>query len=247
VGELDGKVAVVTGGSRGIGRAVAEDLAREGAKVILTGRNAYRARRTVREIAQNGVDVTSMILDVSDRTAVKIAFEGISQREGRLDILVNNAGIARDSLLLRLKPEDWDAVIATNLNGLYYCCQNALRPMLRQRSGRIVNMSSVVGLTGNVGQTSYAASKAAIVDFSKALAREVAARNVTVNAVAPGYISTDMTDNLPAEIRDGLTETIPMGRIGNPEDVAEAVLFLVSSRAGYLTGQVLQVNGGMYM
>jgi 3-oxoacyl-[acyl-carrier protein] reductase len=226
---------------------VAEGLAQKGAKVILTGRNAYRARRTVREIAKNGVDVTSMILDVSDRTAVKMAFEDISQREGRLDILVNNAGIARDNLLLRLKPEDWDAVIATNLNGLYYCCQSALRPMLRQRSGRIVNMSSVVGLTGNVGQTSYAASKAAVVGFTKALAREVAARNVTVNAVAPGYISTDMTDKLPAEIKEGLTETIPMGRIGEPEDVAEAVLFLVSSRAGYLTGQVLQVNGGMYM
>jgi len=170
----------------------------------------------------------------------------LSER-GRIDILINNAGITRDNLLMRMKPEDWDAVMATNVSGLYYCSQAVLRPMIRQRSGRIINMSSVVGLMGNAGQVNYAASKAAILGFTKSLAREVASRNVTVNAVAPGYIETDMTKELPAEATEVLQEAIPMHRIGQPSEVAAAVLYLASAGAGYVTGQVLQVNGGLYM
>jgi 3-oxoacyl-[acyl-carrier protein] reductase len=193
------------------------------------------------------LSVSSVVMDVSDGEAVESAVKGILSERGRIDVLVNNAGITRDNLLLRMKSEDWRAVMATNLDGLYYCSQAVLRPMIRQRSGRIINMSSVVGLTGNAGQSSYAASKAAIVGFTKALAREVASRDVTVNAVAPGYIETDMTRALPEASKKALIDSIPMQRIGRPEDVAAAVVFLASDAAGYITGQVLQVNGGLYM
>jgi 3-oxoacyl-[acyl-carrier protein] reductase len=245
--ELQGKVALVTGGTRGIGRAVAARLARDGARVFLTGRDAATAEEAARALSAEGGELVGVALEVSQRASVDAAFELVLGREKRLDILVNNAGITRDGLLLRMKPADWDEVLATNLTGLFHCCQAALRPMLRQREGRIVNLTSVVGLMGNAGQVNYAASKAGIVGFTKALAREVASRNITVNAVAPGFIATDMTAKLDQQARAALEGNIPMGRIGSPEEVAGAVAFLVSGAAAYITGQVLQVNGGMYM
>lgn len=242
--EWDSKVALVTGGSRGIGRAIAAAFAECGVSVVLTGRDSEKAQAAAEEI---GGQASGIAMDVRDRAAVDTAIKSVLEERGQIDILINNAGITRDNLLMRMKPEDWDAVMATNLNGVYYCSQAVLRPMIRQRSGRIINISSVVGLMGNAGQVNYAASKAAILGFTKSLAREVASRNVTVNAVAPGYIETDMTKDLPSEATDALREAIPMRRIGQPSEVAKAVLYLASEGAGYVTGQVLQVNGGLYM
>jgi 3-oxoacyl-[acyl-carrier protein] reductase len=242
--EWDGQVAVVTGGTRGIGLAIAGALAELGVRVVLTGRSADTAGASASAL---GAGVTGIAMDVTDREAVDTAIKSVLEENGRIDILVNNAGITRDNLLMRMKPEDWDAVMTTNVDGLYYCSQAVLRPMIRQRSGRIINMSSVVGLMGNTGQVNYAASKAAILGFTKSLAREVASRNVTVNAVAPGYIETDMTRELPEEATAALKEAIPMQRIGQPSEVAAAVVYLASEAAGYVTGQVLQVNGGLYM
>ncbi len=242
--EWDGKLALVTGGSRGIGRAIAAALVERGVRVVLTGRSEARAQETAEEL---GSGAQGLAMDVSDREAVARVIKSVLDEHERIDILVNNAGITRDNLLMRMKPEEWDAVMATNVNALYYCSQAVLRPMIRQRSGRVINMSSVVGLTGNAGQVNYAASKAAIVGFTKALAREVASRNVTVNAIAPGYIETDMTRELSQGATEALHEAIPMKRIGQPSDVAAAVLYLASEGASYVTGQVLQVNGGLYM
>lgn len=242
--EWDAKVALVTGGTRGIGRAIAAAFAERGVSVVLTGRNQETAQAAAEKL---GAGASGVAMDVCDREAVDAVIKSVLEKRGHLDILINNAGITRDSLLMRMKPEDWDAVIATNLNGLYYCSRAVLRPMIRQRSGRIINMSSVVGLMGSAGQVNYAASKAAILGFTKSLAREVASRNVTVNAVAPGYIETDMTKDLSSDATDALREAIPMHRIGQPSEVAAAVLYLASEGAGYVTGQVLQVNGGLYM
>jgi 3-oxoacyl-[acyl-carrier protein] reductase len=240
--EWQGKVALVTGGSRGIGKAIASAFSRAGVSVAITGRDEGRLARTAEELG-----VQPIVMDVCRRESVESIVKAFVQEKGRIDILVNNAGITRDNLLMRMKPEEWDSVIATNLNGLYYCSQAVLRPMIRQRAGRIINMSSVVGLAGNPGQANYAASKAGIVGFTKALAREVASRQITVNAIAPGYIETDMTSGISDDSRKALFEAIPMQRIGRPEDVAAAALYLASEGAGYVTGQVLSVNGGLLM
>lgn len=243
--DLTGKVALVTGASRGIGRATALMLAKAGARVALTSRGDA-AELVAAEIAAAGGESLALAADVSDAAAVSAAVGRILDGWGRIDVLVNNAGITRDQLLLRMKREEWDAVLATNLTGTFICTQAVLKTMVRQRSGRIISISSVVGQTGNPGQTNYAATKAGIIGFSKALAREVASRNITVNVVAPGLIDTDMTREISADAQASWASTIPLGRLGTPDDIAAAVCFLASDAAGYITGQVLAVNGGMY-
>ena len=245
---LDGKIALVTGGSRGIGRAIALRLVGEGAKVAVNYAGNQTAAEEVKAIIeQHGGTAMIVQTDVSDSTAATEMVARVHEELGGLDILVNNAGITRDTLLLRMKDEDFDAVINTNLKGIYACTKAAAKFMTKQRSGRIVNLSSVVGEIGNVGQTNYAAAKAGVIGFSKAAAKEFASRNVTVNVVAPGFIDTDMTAVLKDSIREKLIEEVPLGALGKPEHVADAVLFLVSDAASYITGQVLNVDGGMVM
>jgi 3-oxoacyl-[acyl-carrier protein] reductase len=244
--ELTGRVALVTGASRGIGRAIAIALAARGAAVVAAARGDGAAAVSD-EITGAGGLTEAVTLDVTDRTSVQQGVERAIERFGQLDILVNNAGIARDQLLLRLKQEDWDAVLATNLTAAYICAQVALRPMLKRGGGRIINITSIVGETGNAGQANYAASKAGLIGFTKALALEVASRRITVNAVAPGWIDTDMTRRIPDSARDAWVAKIPLNRLGRPEDVAAAVAFLASDEASYITGHVLAVNGGMHM
>lgn len=246
---LDGKIALVTGGSRGIGRAIALRLAEEGAKVAINYAGNQTAAEEVKAIIeQHGGTAMIVQTDVSDSTAAAEMVARVHEELlGGLDILVNNAGITRDTLLVRMKDEDFDAVINTNLKGIYACTKAAAKFMTKQRSGRIVNLSSVVGEIGNIGQTNYAAAKAGVIGFSKAAAKEFAARHVTVNVVAPGFIDTDMTAVLKDSIREKLIEGIPLGALGKPEHVADAVLFLVSDAASYITGQVLNVDGGMVM
>jgi 3-oxoacyl-[acyl-carrier protein] reductase len=239
-------VALVTGASRGIGRAIAIALAARGAAVVAAARGDGAAA-AADEITGGGGLADAVTLDVTDRGSAQQAVERAIARFGQLDILVNNAGIARDQLLLRLKPDDWDAVLATNLTGAYLCSQAALRPMLRRGGGRIINITSIVGETGNAGQTNYAASKAGLIGFTKALALEVASRQITVNAVAPGLIATDMTRAISGAARETWEAKVPLGRMGRPEDVAAAVVFLASDEASYITGHVLAVNGGMHM
>jgi 3-oxoacyl-[acyl-carrier protein] reductase len=243
--ELSGRVALVTGASRGIGRAIAARLAKQGALVLAAARGD-NASATVQEIQTAGGRADAVALDVTDPAAIEAAVSAAIERHGRIDILVNNAGITRDQLMLRLKRDDWDAVLSTNLTSAYMLTQAVLKPMIRQRNGRIVCISSVVGQSGNPGQANYAASKAGLIGFAKSVALEVASRNITVNVVAPGMIATDMTGVLPEKTREALVARIPLGRLGAPDDVAAAVCFLVSDEAAYITGQVLAVNGGMY-
>ena len=245
---LSGKVALVTGGSRGIGRAIAIRLAAEGAKVAVNYAGNKAAAEEVKAIIEKQGGTAHLIqADVSDASAACEMVERVHAELGGLDILVNNAGITRDTLLIRMKDEDFDAVIGTNLKGVYACTKAAARIMTKQRSGRIVNLSSVVGEIGNIGQTNYAAAKAGVIGFTKAAAKEFAARGITVNAVAPGFIDTDMTAVLKDSIREKLIENIPLGALGKPEHVADAVIFLVSDAASYITGQTLNVDGGMVM
>jgi 3-oxoacyl-[acyl-carrier protein] reductase len=244
---LDGKVALVTGASRGIGRVIAQTLAEAGATVVLGARDATRLAEAVQEIEARGGKGEAVALDVAEKASVEAALGGLLAKHGRLDVLVNNAGITRDNLLLRMKAEEWNEVLATNLTGAFLCTQLALKPMLKQRSGRIVNVTSVVGLTGNAGQANYAASKAGLVGFTKSVAREVASRGITVNAVAPGFIETDMTAAMTEKAREAVLAAIPLGRVGEARDVAAAVAFLASDDAGYVTGQVLAVDGGFHM
>jgi len=244
---LKGKVAVVTGASQGIGEAIAWDLSEHGAEVIVIDVQKEKAEEVVSRIKKNKGKAASYIIDVSKTDQVDNVLERIIGQHGKIDFLVNNAGVTRDALLMRMKEKDWDTVIAVNLKGVYNFSKAVIRSMARNRFGRIVNISSVVGLMGNAGQSNYAASKAGVVGFTKSLAREVAARNVTVNAVAPGYIATSMTESLPESVKKDFISIIPMKRFGKPEEVAQAVRFLLSEEAAYITGQVISVNGGMLM
>jgi 3-oxoacyl-[acyl-carrier protein] reductase len=244
--DLSGRVALVTGASRGIGRAIATRLASQGAKVVAAARGD-NAREAAEAIVAAGGAAEPLTLDVTESEAIDAAVSGVVERHGRVDILVNNAGITRDQLMLRLKRGDWDAVLATNLTSAFTLTQAVLKPMIRQRAGRIICISSVVGQSGNAGQANYAASKAGLIGFAKSVALEVASRNITVNVVAPGMIETDMTRSIADKAREEWESRIPLKRLGTPDDVAAAVCFLASDEASYITGQVLAVNGGMYL
>ena len=244
---LEGKVAIVTGAAQGIGRAIAETLARAGADVVVADLDQGRSQEAVAAITQLGRKALNVKVNVADWNDAKGMVDQVLKEWGKIDILVNNAGITRDGLLLRMKEEDWNLVLQVNLNGTFHCTKAVLQPMTKQRSGRIVNIASIVGAMGNAGQANYAASKAAVIGFTKSVAREYASRMVTVNAVAPGFIDTAMTQGLSADVKDTLQKQIPLGRLGQPADIAEAVRFLASDEAGYITGQVLHVNGGMLM
>ncbi len=244
---LDGKIALVTGASRGIGQAIALELCRCGAVVIGTSTSASGADGIGRQLAAAGARGAGIVLNVNDPQQAEAAVPDIQKRFGDIAILVNNAGITRDNLLVRMKDEEWDDIMATNLTSVYRLSKLVLRSMMKARYGRIINITSVVGVTGNAGQTNYAAAKAGIIGFSKSLAREVGSRNITVNCIAPGFIDTDMTRALSEEQRGALIQQIPLGRLGRPEDVAAAVAFLASPAADYVTGCTLHVNGGMFM
>jgi 3-oxoacyl-[acyl-carrier protein] reductase len=243
---LRDKVALVTGASQGIGRATALALAEAGAKVAVAARNAEKLAALVAEIEGRGGAALAVPMDVADAAQVKTGFQAVLGKFGRLDILVNNAAITRDTLALRMKLDDWDAVLRTNLTGAHLCIQQALGAMLKQRAGRIINLTSVVAETGNAGQANYVASKAGLIGLTRAIAVEVASRSITVNAVAPGFVETPMTDVLSQELKDKMKAMIPLGRFGQDREIAAAIVFLASDEAGYITGQVLGVNGGMH-
>lgn len=242
---LEGRVALVTGAGRGIGRAIALTLAQAGAKIAVLSRTEANAQETAQAIQQAGGNALPLALDVADPDSAEKAIEAVLKRWERLDILINNAGITRDTLLLRMKDEDWDAVLQVNLKGAFLFTRSALKPMMKQRWGRIVNITSVVGLTGNPGQANYSAAKAGLIAFTKSVALEMGSRNITCNAIAPGFIETDMTESLPEQVRTYALQKIPLARLGTPEEVAHGVLFLCSELASYITGQVLLIDGGL--
>ena len=244
---LSGKTAIVTGASRGIGAAIAHRLCEVGANVTVCSRSTESVSQIESALKEKGYTVNAMAADVSLKVDVEALVKETIAQFSQIDILVNNAGITRDMLLMRLKDEDWDAVLQTNLTGTMYCSREVLRPMIRQKSGRIINISSVVGLMGNVGQASYAAAKAGIIGLTKTIAKEVGTRGITVNAIAPGFITTDMTAKIPEDLQNKILELIPLQNFGIPEDIADAVCFLASDAARYITGQTLQVDGGMAM
>ena len=240
-------IALVTGASRGIGKAIAEALGAQGMTVVGTATSDAGAEAITQSLAAAGINGRGMCLNVSDDDSVNAVVKAISEEFGTITVLVNNAGITRDNLLMRMKPDEWDAVINTNLTSLYRVCKACLRPMMKAKTGRIINIASVVGVSGNAGQTNYAAAKAGMIGFTKSLAQEVGSRGITVNAVAPGFIDTDMTRELPDAQRESLLSAIPLARLGQPEEIAAAVAFLASESAGYVTGNTIHVNGGMYM
>ena len=244
---LKDKVAVVTGASQGIGRDTALALAEAGAKVVVAARNEEKLAALVNDIASAGGEAFAIKMDVADAEHVKAGFKQVIERFGRLDVLVNNAAITRDGLAMRMKKEDWETVLQTNLTGAHLCIQQALPTMMKARAGRIINISSVVAQSGNAGQANYVAAKAGLIGLTKAVAIEIASRGITVNAVAPGFIETPMTDVLPDKVKEELRTRIPLGRMGSPRDVASAIVFLASDEAGYITGHVLNVNGGMHL
>jgi 3-oxoacyl-[acyl-carrier protein] reductase len=244
---LKDKVAVVTGASQGIGRDTAVALAQAGAKVVVAARNEEKLAALVNEIAAAGGEAFAVKMDVADAEQVKTGFKQVVEKFGRLDILVNNAAVTRDGLAMRMKKDDWEAVLQTNLTGAHLCTQQVLPVMMKARAGRIINISSVVAQSGNAGQANYVAAKAGLIGLTKAIAIEIASRGITVNAVAPGFIETPMTDVLSDEVKTALKTRIPLGRMGSPRDVAAAIVFLASDEAGYITGHVLNVNGGMHL
>ncbi len=247
--ENDKRIVVVTGGSRGIGRAVAVRMARPGTTIYVnfSRSDSTDADETTALVAEAGGQARALRVDVASQKDVRAFFSQIVEECGRVDVLVNNAGITRDGLLVRMKESDWDHVLAINLKGAFNCIQSAAKTMMQQRAGRIINMASVVGVTGNAGQANYTASKAGLIGLTKTAAKELAPRGIAVNAVAPGFIDTPMTEVLPEKVKEAMRAQIPLGRIGQPDDVAEAVAFLASEKASYITGQVIHVNGGMYM
>ena len=245
---LENQIVLVTGGSRGIGKAAALACAREGAHIIINyAGNVKAAEETVKEISDLGQKCLAVQADISKLADVERLIEEATAEFGKIDILVNNAGITRDGLLMRMKEEDWDAVIETNLKGIFLCTKAVIRGMMKQRSGRIINMTSVVGVMGNAGQANYAAAKAGVIGFTKSTAKELASRGITVNAIAPGFIHSDMTFVLPENVKEEMVKAIPIGRMGEAEEVADAVVFLASNSARYITGQVIHVDGGMVM
>lgn len=245
--ELQGQTAIVTGAAQGIGRAIALTLAREGAALVLGDINLSKAQEVAEEIKGLGGRALACKVDVSSPEEAQGLIDSCSKELGRVDILVNNAGVTRDGLVLRMKKEDWDLVLNINLTGTFLCSKAAARPMTKQRQGRIINIASVVGLMGNAGQANYAASKAGVIGLTKSLAKELASRSVTVNAIAPGFIDTDMTRVLPQEVKEAMLRQVPLSRWGTVQDVASCVRFLASAGASYMTGQIISVNGGMYM
>ena len=244
---LKDKVAIVTGASRGIGEAIARKFCQEGASVMLCSRSAESVAAIAESLSSNGGNAKSTQADISNKADVEALVDLTLQEFSRVDILVNNAGITRDTLFMRMKDEDWDAVIQTNLTGTAYCMRAVTRPMMRQRSGRIINISSVIGIVGNAGQANYAASKAGMIGLTKSVAKEVGSRGITVNAITPGFITTDMTEKISETDQQKMLEMIPASSFGTPEDVAETALFLASDAARYITGQAIQVDGGMFM